>query len=153
MAEAFGCKVLVCRRQSDPRYETVDIDTLCERADIISLHVPLSEQTRGMIDARRIAKMKQGAILINVARGAVTDEEALTKAVEQGHLGGLGIDVFSMEPLPAEHPYHRIVSYDNVCLTPHTAWGSLEARNRVVREMAENIRAYYAGEERNRVEL
>ncbi|MBR5783133.1 MAG: hydroxyacid dehydrogenase [Clostridia bacterium] len=153
VAEAFGCKVLVCRRKTDPHFETVDIDTLCERADIISLHVPLSDETRGMIDAGCIAKMKKGAIVINVARGAVTDEAALADAIENGHLGGIGIDVFSAEPLPAEHPYHRIMDRDNVCLTPHTAWGSLEARNRVIREMAENIDSYYAGKQRNRVEL
>jgi len=152
VAEAFGCRVLVCRRKKDPHFETVDIDTLCRESDIISLHVPLSEETRGMISAERIAMMKEGAILINVARGAVTDEGAVADAVESGHLGGIGIDVFSAEPLPEEHPYHRITDQDNVILTPHTAWGSLEARNRVIREMAENIRAFYEGRERNRVD-
>lgn len=152
VAEAFGCKVLVCRRRQDPVYETVDIDTLCRRADIISLHIPLNDETRGMIDAHRLSLMKPGAILINVARGAVTDEEALTCALESGHLGGVGIDVFSAEPLPADHPYHRILDRDNVCLTPHTAWGSYEARCRCVREMAENARSFFAGGLRNRVD-
>jgi len=152
VAEAFGCKVIVCRRKQDPYFETVDIDTLCAKADIISLHVPLNEQTRGMISAERIASMKPNAILINVARGAVTDEAALSEAIEQDRLGGIGIDVFSEEPLPEGHPYYRIMHRDNVILTPHTAWGSLEARNRVIREMAENIRAFFAEENRNRVE-
>ena len=153
IAEAFGCRVIVCRRKPDDRYETADIDTLCECADIISLHVPLSDETRGMISAERIAKMKPTAIVVNVARGAVTNEAALAEAIEQGKLGGLGIDVFSAEPLPAEHPYHRIMKYDNVCFTPHTAWGSYEARCRCVRVMAENAQAFFAGEIKNRVEI
>lgn len=153
IAHALGCQVIVCRRKQDPQYETVDIDTLCERADIISLHLPLNEQTCGMISAKRIAKMKKGAILINTARGAVTDEQALAEALEEGRLAGLGIDVFSTEPFGEDHPYHRILDKENVCFTPHTAWGSYEARCRCVREMAENIQAFYAGEIRNRVEI
>lgn len=152
IAATFGCNVLVCRRTPDPNFKTVDIDMLCEQADIISLHVPLSEQTRGMISAERIGKMKKTAILINVARGAVADEAALVRAIEEERLGGIGIDVFSTEPLPVEHPYHRIMDRDNVCLTPHTAWGSYEARCRCVREMAQNVRSFFDGEIRNRVD-
>ena len=151
IAEAFGCKVLMCRRKQDPRYETVPVDELCARCDIISLHVPLSDETRGMISADRIASMKDGVILVNVARGAVTDEEALTKAVESGKIGGLGVDVYSVEPFGKDHPFTRILDRDNVCLTPHMAWGSAEARNRVVAEMAKNAAAFYAGETRNRI--
>ncbi len=151
IAEALGCEVLMCRRQQDPIYETVDIDTLCKRADIISLHVPLTEETRGMISADRIRAMKPQAILVNVARGAVTDEAALVDAIEQKRLGGLGIDVFSVEPFGKEHPFYRLLAYDNVCFTPHTAWGSYEARCRCVREMAKNAAAFFAGEKRNRI--
>ncbi len=151
VAEAMGCKVLMCRRKPDDRYEQVSIDELCQRSDIISLHVPLNETTRGMISRDRIAQMKPGAILINVARGAVTDEEALTEAVEQGRLGGLGVDVYSVEPFPKDHPFTRILGRNNVCFTPHMAWGSSEARNRCVREMAENMRGFFAGNRRNRI--
>ncbi len=153
IAKAFGCHVIVCRQKKDPEFETVDIDTLCERADIISLHVPLNDATRQMINADRIAKMKTGAIIINVARGAVADEAALCEAIESGKLAGLGVDVYSTEPLTADHPLMRLKNYDNVILTPHTAWGSLEARNRVIREMAANITAFYDGKQRNRVEI
>ena len=104
-----------------------------------------------MISRERIAKMKQGAILINVARGAVCDEAALADAVESGKLGGLGIDVYSAEPFPKEHPFHRILSRENVCLTPHMAWGAYEARNRCVEEMGKNIFAFLSGEKRNRI--
>ncbi len=151
VAEAMGCKVLMCRRKTDPHYETVDIDELCKRSDIISLHVPLNDSTRGMISRERIASMKPGTILVNVARGAVTDEEALAEAVEAGRLGGLGVDVYSVEPFPADHPFTRILGRENVCFTPHMAWGSAEARNRCVREMAENMTAFFAGGDRNRI--
>jgi glycerate dehydrogenase len=151
IAEAMGCKVLMCRRKKDERYEQVSLDELCERSDIISLHVPLSDETRGMIDRGRIAKMKDGVILINVARGAVTDEEALTEAVESGHIGGLGVDVYSAEPFGKDHPFSRILGKENVCLTPHMAWGAYEARNRCVSEIGKNIEAFFAGEKRNRI--
>ncbi len=151
VAQAMGCKVLMCRRKPDQRYEQTDLEELCKRSDIISLHVPLSDATRGMISRERIALMKPGAVVINVARGAVTDEEALAEAVEQGRLGGLGVDVYSVEPFGKDHPFARILGRKNVCLTPHMAWGSAEARNRCVWEMAENMKAFFANEERNRI--
>lgn len=151
VASALGCRVLMCRRKKEPLYEQATIDEICEKADIISLHVPLSDETRGMISRERIAKMKNGAILINVARGAVCDEGALADAVESGKLGGLGIDVYSAEPFPSDHPYSRILSRENVCLTPHMAWGAYESRNRCVAEIGKNISAFFACEERNRI--
>lgn len=153
VASAFGCKVMICRRRKDENceFEQTDIDTICKSADIISLHLPLNDETRGIISAERIAKMKDSTILINVARGAVTDEAALTQAIKENRLGGLGIDVFSSEPLSKDHPFHSIMNCDNVIFTPHTAWGSLEARNRVVSKMAENIAAFYGGETLNRI--
>ncbi len=152
IAEVFGCRVLLCRRKPDPDYETVDLGTLCAESDIISLHVPLTDETRGMIGKDQIARMKPGVILVNVARGAVTDEEALAEAVLEGHIGGLGVDVYSTEPFGADHPFNRILHLSNVCLTPHTAWGAIETRNRCVGLMAENISAFRAGQRRNRVE-
>ena len=152
LAEAFGCKVLMCRRKADERYETVDVDTLCEKADIISVHVPLTEETRGMIGEKQIAKMKKNAIFINVARGLVADEEALAKAIEEDCIGGLGVDVFSAEPFGEDHPYMRILDRDNVLLTPHTAWGAIETRNRCIAVVAENIAAWQQGSRQNRVD-
>ncbi|MBQ9148888.1 MAG: hydroxyacid dehydrogenase [Oscillospiraceae bacterium] len=153
LAEAFGCKVLMCRRKTDERYETVGVDTLCERSDIISVHVPLNEGTRGMVGAAQIGKMKQNAIFINVARGLVADEEALTRAIEEDRIGGLGVDVFSVEPFGEDHPYTRILDRDNVLLTPHTAWGAIETRNRCLAEVAKNIAAWQQSGIRNRVDL
>lgn len=151
VAKALGCRVLLCRRSAETEFEAADIDTVCRECDIISLHVPLTDETRGMINAARIAEMKRGAILINVARGAVTDEAAVAAAVESGHLGGLGIDVFSIEPLAADSPLCRILDRDNVCLTPHMAWGAAEARARCVSVIAENIKAFFKGEPQNRI--
>lgn len=151
VAAAFGCRVLVTRRRPDPIYPTVDIDTLVREADIISLHVPLSDETRGMINAERIAAMKKGAILVNVARGAVTDEEALAKAIEQGHLGGLAVDVFTTEPFAKEHPFSRILACENVLFTPHMAWGSFEARTRCLATVAANITHFFAGNIQNKI--
>lgn len=151
LAEAMGCRVLMCRRKPDPRFEQAELDTLCREADVLSLHVPLTDETRGMIDRRRLSLMKPGAVLINVARGAVMDEEAVADAVESGRLGGLGVDVYTAEPFREDHPFSRLLGRDNVCLTPHMAWGSAEARRRCLAEICENIRACFAGERRNRI--
>lgn len=152
VAAALGCKVLVYRRKPDPDYESVDLDTLLRQSDVVSVHLPLNDETRGIISRDKIALMKKDAILVNVARGAVTDEAALAEAIEAEKIGGLGVDVYSAEPLPADHPYHRIMDRENVIFTPHCAWGAQEARNRCVREVAENINAFARGEVRNRVD-
>lgn len=152
-AEAIGCRVIGYKRTPDDAYSCVDLDTLCKTSDIISLHIPLSEETKNCIDRKRIAMMKENAILINVARGAVVDEEALAEAVLGGCIAGIGVDVYSTEPFPEEHPYTRLLGLDNVILTPHVAWGAYEARVRCLGEIVENIRAFLIGENRNRVEL
>ena len=152
LAEAFGCQVLMCRRKADPKYPTVDVDTLCRTADIISVHVPLNDETRLMIGAEQIALMKENAIFINVARGLVADEEALTCAIEEDRIGGLGVDVFSVEPFGVDHPYTRILDRDNVLLTPHTAWGAIETRTRCLNIVADNIKVWRAGGKQNRVD-
>lgn len=152
IADAFGCRVLICRRKSDPDYETSDLDTLCAESDIISLHVPLTGETRGMIGREQISRMKDGVILVNVARGAVTDEGALANAVKAGKIGGLGVDVYSAEPFGGDHPFSGILDFPNVCLTPHTAWGAIETRNRCMEMVAQNIAAFSMGQRKNRVE-
>ena len=96
--------------------------------------------------------MKKDCIFINVARGAVADEAALAAAVSEGRLGGLGVDVYSTEPFPEEHPFYAIRHLPNVCLTPHMAWGALETRQRCLREIVENIQSFQEGGKRCRVE-
>jgi glycerate dehydrogenase len=151
VAEALGCKVIVYKRTPSDYAECVDIDTLCRESDIISLHTPLNDGTRNLINRERIAMMKKDAILINVARGAVVDEAAVAEAILEKRIGGIGIDVYSVEPLPEAHPYASIAGLDNVFLTPHMAWGSYEARVRCCSEVAKNIEAYIKGESRNRI--
>lgn len=151
VAEALGCRILICKRTPVEGYENVDVDTVCREADIISVHTPLNDETRGLISAERIALMKKDAILINVARGAVADEAALATAILEGRLGGLGVDVYSTEPFPEEHPYSAIAGLDNVCMTPHMAWGAFESRLRCVEEIGQNILSFQNGGRRNRV--
>ena len=151
VAEALGCKVIVYKRTPTDEAECVDIDTLCKEADIISIHTPLNDGTRNLINRERIAMMKNDAILINVARGAVVDEAAIAEAILGKKIGGIGIDVYSVEPFADTHPYASIAGLDNVFLTPHMAWGSYEARVRCCNEVAKNIEAYLSGESRNRI--
>ncbi len=151
VASALGCKVLVCRRKQESKFPLADIDTICEQADIISIHLPLSDSTRGIVSRERIEKMKNTAIVINTARGAVADEKALADAIKQGRIGGLGVDVYTAEPFSTEHPFTEILGYDNVCLTPHMGWGAYEARSRCIEKIAENIEGFYSGEQKNRI--
>lgn len=151
IAQALGCRVLLCRRQPETRYEAADIDRICRECDIISLHVPLNDGTRGMISRERIAAMKDGVVIVNTARGAVCDEQAIADAVLSGKIGALGCDVYSTEPFREDHSFSAILECPNVCLTPHMAWGSYEARNRCVRRMAENITEFFAGNTHNRI--
>lgn len=150
IARAFGCRVIYHRATPDGM--GVDMDTLCRESDIITLHCPLNESTRGLINRNRLALMKKSAVLVNVARGAVCDEAAVAEAIVNGVIGAFGCDVYAREPFPADHPYTKIKDMANVCLTPHIAWASFEARTKVVREMAANIAAFQKGENRNRVD-
>lgn len=151
VARAFGCRVLYNKNTPDGSGECTDIDTLCKESDIITLHCPLNDGTRSLIDEKRISLMKKSVILVNAARGAVCDEKAVADAVKCGSISAFGCDVYSTEPFPVSHPFNDIKSLPNVCLTPHIAWASYEARVRVINEMAENIKAFLQGEKRNRV--
>ncbi len=151
VARALGCRVVAVKRTPDENVECVDMDTLCRISDIISVHTPLNDGTRNIINADRIALMKKNAIFINVARGAVADEAALTEAILKGQIGGLGVDVYTKDPIPEDHPYHKIAGFDNVYFTPHMAWGSYEARVRCIGEICKNIESYISGDKRNRI--
>lgn len=153
IADALGCRVLVNKREAISDFECVDIDTLCKECDIITLHTPLNDGTRGLISSERIAAMKEGVILVNVARGAVVDENAVANAFKIGKLGGFGCDVYSAEPFGKDHPYYEIKDMDNVILTPHMAWGSYEARLRLCNEVKENIIAFFKGDIKNRIDV
>ncbi len=152
VAQAMGCHVIGFSRTPKENIEQVSIDELCRRADIISVHLPLSDETRGIIGAREIALMKKDVILVNVARGAVTDEQALATAILENRIGGLGVDVYSVEPFPESHPFTAIRNHPRVIFTPHMAWGAKEARERCLSEVAQNIKAFLCGKKRNRID-
>ena len=153
VAAALGCRVIAYRKTPANDAEYVDLDTLCRESDIISVHLPLNDETRGMFSREKIAMLKPDALFINVARGAVTDEKALADAIRERRIGGIGIDVYSAEPFPEGHPFFEIRDDSHVCLTPHLAWGAYEARERCILEIAENIRAFQNGKLRNCVNM
>ena len=126
----------------------VALDELLQTADVVSLHVKLTDESRGMIDAAALSKMKKGAILLNGARGAVVDDQALVEALNSGHLGGAGIDVYDTEPVPADHP---VISCEQVVLTPHCADMTPEGVDLLNSGAVENVIAYLKGDPINRV--
>lgn len=152
IAEAAGCEVMVCRKhpKGEP-YET-DIDTLCKECDIISLHTPLNDSTKHLINKERLDMMKENVILVNVARGAVVDEAEVAKAVLSKKIAAFAADVYSTEPFSEDHPYSSIAKLPNVCFTPHMAWGSYESRIRCVNVMSENITSFLTGARKNRID-
>lgn len=153
IARAFGCKVIANRRSATDENECVSLETLCKESDIITIHTPLNDSTRGLISREMIALMKSDTIIVNTARGAVTDEAELALAVKEGRIGALGSDVYSVEPFGEDHPFYAIKELPNVCLTPHMAWGAYEARERCLGDIIKNIKAFYSGEIRSRVDL
>lgn len=153
VASALGCKVIAFKRTPDSSIPCCNLSYLFKKSDIISIHLPLSDKTKNIIDKELISQMKKDAILINVARGAVTDEEALALAVLENKIGGLGVDVYSQEPFGEEHPFYKLIGNKKVLFTPHMAWGAYEARTRCLDEVLENIKAFYNGEIRNRLDI
>ncbi len=151
LCHAFGCKVLGFRRHvtgEEPGFlEFVPLDELLARADIVSLHCPLNESSRGMINRESIAKMKPGAILINVARGPVVDAQALADALNSGRLGGAGIDVFETEP-PLD-PSHPLLHSANTLVTPHVAFASDESMEARCKIVFDNLDRWMSGNQAN----
>jgi glycerate dehydrogenase len=151
IAEAFGMRVIVANRPGTaPHAERVPLDSLLAAADIVSLHCPLTDATRGLIGARELELMKPDALLINTARGALIDGAALAAALKARRLGGAGIDVLPNEPPQPDDPLIDS-EIPNLLVTPHVAWAAREARQRCIDEMAANIRDFRSGGRRGRV--
>jgi D-3-phosphoglycerate dehydrogenase len=154
LARAIGMNVLAwtfhpsAERVAELGFPFVPLEELLARADVVSLHVKLTEQTRGLIGARQIGLMKPGALLVNTARGAVVDTPALVAALNSGHLAGAGIDVFDIEPVPAEHP---LLSCQHVVLTPHVADQTPEGMELLNSGVVDNVIAFLEGRPQNRV--
>jgi glyoxylate reductase len=147
-AKGFGMKVIyydinrVEWLEKEIGAEYRDLDQLLQEADIVTIHVPLTPETYHMINEERLRKMKRTAILINTARGAVVDTEALVKALKEGWIAGAGLDVFEQEPLPANHP---LTAFKNVVLVPHIGSATYETRHAMAELTAENLIAFYEG--------
>ena len=151
IAEAFGMRVVIAnRRGQSPVPDRVELDELLAVADVVSLHCPLNDLTRGLMGPREFALMKPDALLINTARGALVDGHALASALKQGRLAGAGIDVLPHEP-PLEDDPLLDPGIPNLILTPHVAWAAREARQRCLDEMAANIKDFREGGRRSRV--
>jgi len=152
IAGAFGMRVLVHTRTPDPaawpEVTFVGSDELFTTADIVSLHCPLTDETRGLVNAGRLAAMKPTAYLINTGRGPLVDEAALAAALHAGRIAGAGLDVLSQEPPQANNP---LLLAPNCVITPHLAWATTASRQRLLDVAVDNVRAFLAGELRNRV--
>lgn len=152
VAQALGCKVIfysASGKSTCTDYERVEFDELLTQSDILSLHCPLSDRTRGLINKEAFSKMKQSAILVNVARGPVVDTQALYVALTQGQIAAAGLDVLEKEPISRDNPLNEIKDSTKLIITPHLAWASTEARERLVAEVVKNIQAFLDGEDRN----
>jgi glycerate dehydrogenase len=149
-ARAFGMNVVA----SDPDaegvrsagVEPVGLDDLFRRSDVLTLHCPLTDSTRAIVNAERLRLMKRTSYLINTSRGGVIDEPALARALNEGWIAGAGLDVLSTEPPPPDHP---LLTAKNCSITPHIAWATRAARERLMREVVENLRAFQQGSPRN----
>ena len=152
IAKAFGCHVIfysVTGKSSCTEYEQVDFDTLLRESDFLSLHCPLSDITRNLINMEALKKMKKTAILINVARGPVVNDEDLYTALTENYILGAGLDVTGTEPMKDSNPLSKIKDSNRLIITPHMAWASIEARERCVSETCKNIEAFLKGENRH----
>ena len=151
IAIAFGMRIIIAARPGQlPGPGRVPLHDLLRGADVVSLHCPLTEQTKGLIGARELMLMQPHALLINTARGGIVDEAALAQALREHRIGGAGVDVLTEEP-PVNGNVLLAADIPNLIVTPHIAWASREARQRLLDEVAENIAAFMRGNIRNRV--
>ena len=145
VAQAFGLKVIYYSTSGTGHckdYPCVEMDELLSKSDIISIHAPLNPRTDNLIDAPQLAKMKRSAIIVNAGRGGIVNEKALADAISGGTIAGAGLDVFTKEPLPEDHPLLHTKHPERLRFTPHIAWASREAIGRLIDGVADNIKAY-----------
>ena len=153
LARGLGMKTVFASRKGqaprDGNYRP--FDEVVETSDILSLHLPLTPETRNMISDPEFDRMKPSALLINTARGGLVDEEALVRAIKGKKIGGAAFDVVTTEPMPDSHPFMALMDYPNFILTPHVAWASEEAIQALADQLINNINAFVRGEIRNQV--
>lgn len=142
VAEAFGMRVVYYSTSGTSHcaeYPSLPLKELLEVSDVVSIHAPLNERTRGLIGENELSLMKPSAFLVNAGRGGIVDEAALARAVDEGTIAGAALDVFAIEPLPSDSPLLKASHPQRLRFSPHIAWASVEARERLVRQIAENI--------------
>ncbi len=152
VARLFGCKIVyysTSGKNCNLNYQQVDLDTLLSQADVISIHAPLNDTTKDLIREAELRKMKKEAILLNLGRGPIVNELALYKALKENWIGGAGLDVLTVEPMSSDNPLIQIQDSTKLVITPHIAWATIEARQRVTEEVYHNIVAFNNHEERN----
>ena len=142
IGEAFGMNVIYYSTSGTGHckdYPSVSLERLMRESDVISVHAPYNERTAGLVGERELRMMKPKAIIVNMGRGGIVVEDALAKVIDEGVIGGAGLDVYSTEPIPADHPLLHTSHPDRLSLTPHIAWASVEARDRLIQSIADNI--------------
>ena len=142
IAEAFGMNVCYYSTSGTghcKEYPSLPLEKLLAESDVVSIHAPLNERTNGLIGAEQIAQMKPTAILVNMGRGGIVDEKALADAIDNGTIAGAALDVFVKEPVPADNPLLHVRFPERLRLAPHAAWASMQARERLVSQIAANI--------------
>ena len=152
IAEAFGCRVIyysTSGKNSSSDYERVEFDELLKSSDIISIHAPLNDATKGLFDSSAFDKMKSSAVLINVGRGPIVDDEALAEALTDNRIAAAALDVVSVEPIAKDNPLMGIKDSNRLIITPHIAWAPCETRQRLVNEVYLNLLAFTKGEKRS----
>jgi glycerate dehydrogenase len=145
IAHSFGMEVVfhsTTGRNNNVNYKRFDLDTLLGTSDVVSIHAPLTDQTRGLINYEKIHKMRPCAILLNTGRGGIIVESDLARALDENLIGGAGIDVLEQEPPAASNPLFKIKDKEKLLLTPHIAWTSIEARQRLISRLAKNIEEF-----------
>ena len=156
IAQAFGCRIIfysASGKSTCTEYERVDFDKLLKESDILSLHCPLSDRTRNLINKDAFDKMKKSAILINVARGPVVNTQDLYQALTEEKIAAAGLDVLEKEPMERSNPLSQIKDSTKLIITPHMSWASIESRTRLIEEVVKNIEAFLDGKNRNVVNL
>ena len=151
LAKAFGCRVMyysTTGKNNQPEYERVSLKELLQTSDIVSVHAPLTEDTKCLMNREAFAQMKASAIFLNVGRGPIVDEQALADALNEGQIAAAGLDVLTQEPMAEDNPLRWIKDSNRLVITPHIAWASVEARARLMKIVAGQIRDFFESEGR-----
>ena len=146
IAKCFGCRVIyfsTSGKNNQRGYNRVSFDKLLEQSDIVSVHAPLTDDTLGLMNREAFARMKQGAVFLNLGRGPIVDEAALTEALNTGMIAAAGLDVLSQEPMSEDNPLRSIKDSERLIITPHIAWASIEARTRLMEIILEQIKEFF----------